>query len=370
MSRWWTARRAFQANASGASGHNRRTASCGGCRAHDRFEFWRAAVGIPLLALVLGCAAPGRTLAQSAVDRGGDRARPPAVPTAAEQTALDQAAERPDAADVVPAGAWLPNHPFVDPPDPSGSSSSELARAAGIEPACAPAPFSLHDDLANLRCDLWSDLESVWTFDNTAILLIAGGASFAIHDKLDDRVAANTRRHPNRWGKGSDALAAVGNPGHQFAAITGLYAYSLATQDVEAHELSRTLFDALALTGASTVLLKVATNTRAPNGQPDFAGGAFPSGHVSSSVAFAAVLDEYYGHRIGIPAYVLSGLVAWERIDDREHDLSDVVFGAALGYVIGRTVASRHHASFCGMEVQSFIDPESGCTGIGLERRY
>ncbi len=55
----------------------------------------------------------------------------------------------------------------------------------------------------------------------------------------------------------------------------------------------------------------------------------------------SAVIDEYEGHWIGVPLYILSGLVGWSRIDTRDHDLSDVVFGGVLGYVIGKSVAGR-----------------------------
>jgi hypothetical protein len=37
--------------------------------------------------------------------------------------------------------------------------------------------------------------------------------------------------------------------------------------------------------------------------------------------------------------------VSWTRVRDREHWLSDVIFGSALGIVAGRTVANHgHHA--------------------------
>ena len=232
--------------------------------------------------------------------------------------------------------------------------------------------LSLRNDWHCLRSDLWQDLDSLWTRDNVLVLLAAGGASWAIHETLDDDVADNTGRHPHRWGDIQNVIAGIGNPPHHFAAIAGLYAYSLRYQDEEVHELSKSLFNAVALTGGATVLLKVCsgTGTRAPNNEPDSFGGSWPSGHTSSSFAFASVLDEYYGPKVGIPAYILAGLVGWERIDDREHDLSDVVFGAALGYVIGKTVAREHHERFYGVEVQPYLDPVTGTSGVAFERRF
>ena len=38
----------------------------------------------------------------------------------------------------------------------------------------------------------------------------------------------------------------------------------------------------------------------------------------------------------------LAGLISYSRIDRRDHDLSDVFFGAAMGYLVGRSVARWH----------------------------
>jgi hypothetical protein len=197
-------------------------------------------------------------------------------------------------------------------------------------------------------------------------LAVAGGISFAFHETIDDDIAAATSKHPHRWGDVQDVIAGIGNPLHHLAFASGMYAYSLLADDAESSEVSRSLFNATALSTVSTSLLKFAANTRRPNGDPR----GWPSGHTASSVAFAAVLNEYYGPWVGIPAYTMAGLVAWERIDDREHDLSDVFFGAAVGYVIGRTVATQHRARFCGFQVESYVDPGSGATGLGLQRHF
>lgn len=63
---------------------------------------------------------------------------------------------------------------------------------------------------------------------------------------------------------------------------------------------------------------------------------AFPSGHTSHSFVVAAVSHELFGYRISLPAYAIATVVGLSRINDHKHYLSDVVFGAGLGTIIGR----------------------------------
>lgn len=93
---------------------------------------------------------------------------------------------------------------------------------------------------------------------------------------------------------------------------------------------------ALAVNGALTAGLKLAVGRERPNG----AGNrSFPSGHTSHSFVVAAVADELFGPKVGIPAYLIGGLVAVHRIHDNKHYLSDVIFGAGMGTIVGRGFA-------------------------------
>ena len=58
--------------------------------------------------------------------------------------------------------------------------------------------------------------------------------------------------------------------------------------------------------------------------------------------ALAASMDKLYGHRIGLPAYLIATAVAAQRIHDNKHWLTDVIAGAALGTVIGRGYGNIH----------------------------
>jgi membrane-associated phospholipid phosphatase len=67
-------------------------------------------------------------------------------------------------------------------------------------------------------------------------------------------------------------------------------------------------------------------------------GFSFPSGHSATTFAAATVLQQHLGYKAGIPTYLIASYVAASRLHDNRHFASDVVFGAAVGIVIGRSV--------------------------------
>ena len=78
-----------------------------------------------------------------------------------------------------------------------------------------------------------------------------------------------------------------------------------------------------------------------------FAGGSsFPSGHAISAWSLATVIAQEYGHHrplVQVGAYGLATAVSLSRYSGRNHFLSDVLVGSALGYGIGRYVYHKHH---------------------------
>lgn len=75
-------------------------------------------------------------------------------------------------------------------------------------------------------------------------------------------------------------------------------------------------------------------------------GGSFPSGHATSAWSLATVIAEEYGrHRplVQLGAYGLATAVSISRYTGRNHFLSDVLVGSALGYGVGRYVYHKHH---------------------------
>ncbi|WPC76066.1 phosphatase PAP2 family protein [Vibrio porteresiae] len=83
-------------------------------------------------------------------------------------------------------------------------------------------------------------------------------------------------------------------------------------------------------TSLSTHVLKVSVNEERPNGR-DY---SFPSGHTSAAVQGAAYLQFRYGWQYGVPAYMLSGVVGYSRVENKYHYWHDVAAGAALATAI------------------------------------
>ena len=78
-------------------------------------------------------------------------------------------------------------------------------------------------------------------------------------------------------------------------------------------------------------------------GNPLKAQGSFPSGHTAAAFAVATVITRrYHTHRwVPFVAYGVAGAIGFSRVSLSAHFLSDVFFGGALGYSVGRFVVLR-----------------------------
>ena len=114
------------------------------------------------------------------------------------------------------------------------------------------------------------------------------------------------------------------------------------------------LLQAQMIGGLLTHALKHSVRRTRPNGHKL----SFPSGHTSAAFASAAVLERHFGWKIGVPVYALSAYVAASRVQERKHYLSDVLFGATIGIVAGRSVSVGH--SWKGLEVLPVLKPGGG----------
>jgi membrane-associated phospholipid phosphatase len=116
-----------------------------------------------------------------------------------------------------------------------------------------------------------------------------------------------------------------------------VYAIGLATHREGVARLGTGLVEAQIVNFVITGSIKVlAARTR-----PDGGSHSFPSGHASATFATADVLMQQFGWKAGIPAYAGATYVAISRLTEKQHYLSDVVFGSAVGIASARTLALR-----------------------------
>jgi membrane-associated phospholipid phosphatase len=72
---------------------------------------------------------------------------------------------------------------------------------------------------------------------------------------------------------------------------------------------------------------------------------SFPSGHTTVAFAAATVYAMEYRNKplVSILAYSAASLIGMSRITENKHWATDVVVGAAIGYLTGRLVVNNYH---------------------------
>jgi membrane-associated phospholipid phosphatase len=202
-------------------------------------------------------------------------------------------------------------------------------------PTQPEAPRPVCDDgrrtMGRLPANLGHTTVGVFNGDNLVPFLVgsvvAGSASF-----LDERVR-NTE-DPSQPGWGS-TFETGGGPVYSTFFVAGMFTAGRFTQDARFRAMTYDMVDAAVVNFAYTEVIKLAVGRERPNGQDN---QSFPSGHTSNAFTLAAVAQLHYGWKAGVPAYLLAGVMGASRINQDKHWFSDVVAGAALGYVVGRTV--------------------------------
>jgi membrane-associated phospholipid phosphatase len=155
--------------------------------------------------------------------------------------------------------------------------------------------------------------------------------------------------------------AVYGNLGFQFPLAITWWIVGHAAGSDRGADAGRDLVRAQ-ISGASwSYALKYAVNRTRPNGDPR----SFPSGHATASFATAMVLQEHYGWKLGLPAFLAASYVGVERVTQKKHWPSDVVAGATLGVISGRTVTLHvRHERF---NVHPQIVPGGGALMIRVQ---
>lgn len=125
------------------------------------------------------------------------------------------------------------------------------------------------------------------------------------------------------------------------------------------------LGEALAVSVATSYALKYTVRKTRPDGSDN---RSFPSNHTGFSFAGATFLQKRYGWKWGLPAYLVSGYVAWGRVHARRHDVWDVLAGAAIGVGSG-LLFSTPFAKEHDIVVSPVVNHDGGC-GVYMSMKF
>jgi membrane-associated phospholipid phosphatase len=165
------------------------------------------------------------------------------------------------------------------------------------------------------------------------IVLGAGGAAAAALHPADGRIGrALSSSAPAE--ATLDGGSTLGGSAVQFGVAGAVYGAGLATHREGAAAVGSALLEAQVVEGILAQGLKYAVN----RSRPDGGRYSFPSGHTSSAFATADVLLQRFGWKVGLAAYAGAAYVGASRISERQHYLSDVLFGAAIGVASARAL--------------------------------
>ena len=229
--------------------------------------------------------------------------------------------------------------PASPSPTPSASSSPTLEskffkNILRDQKAIWTSPFHLHGHDARWLAPLGLGTAALIATDRRT-----GDKIGEFHDQLD--VSRYVSYAGSYYGVGSVALT--------------FYLVGRAKHDERARETGLLGAEALIDSAIVVTVLKEISQRRRPlaaKGRGDFfkGGSSFPSGHAIESWALATVIaNEYHDHRlVQVGAYGIATAISLSRFTGREHYLSDLLVGSAMGYGIGRYVYRAHHRKSSG----------------------
>jgi membrane-associated phospholipid phosphatase len=243
---------------------------------------------------------------------------------------------------LMPAGQTVDRH--LDPPLDTTDAKPAIARSLldMQGPQAVPPLPPEHTGLGALVHATGSDFAAFPRRKSTWVILGIGAASAALIHPLDDNLNGHAF---SNGAKDFFVLGKyLGSVYVETGVAVGLYTIGRlkAPKDgTRTNKLSHLGFDlvrANIISQAFVQGIKVVAQRDRPNGNCC----SFPSGHAASAFATASVLERHFGYRGAWPTMVAAAYVAMSRLADKQHFLSDVVFGSALGMATGWTVVGRH----------------------------
>ena len=243
---------------------------------------------------------------------------------------------------------------------PVCAQTTTTTATAPVKNVPAPAIEVPMPSWASVFSDLPRDIRALPTRTNLFWLAAGGAAALAVH--FNDRVITHAASSSDDLDPPLEAGAVLGSGWVQFGGAIAAFSIGKLSDRPTVAQVGSDLMRAQLISGVMTQGVKIAVNRTRPDGGQH----SFPSGHTSQTFASATVLERWFGWRVGVPAYATAMYVATSRLQENQHYVSDVIFGAAIGIVSGRsvTVGHNHHA----FAASPIVTPRGGL-GIEFARR-
>jgi membrane-associated phospholipid phosphatase len=200
---------------------------------------------------------------------------------------------------------------------------------------------------------------NLFTSGNLVPFLIGSAGALAIAP-ADQEISRSMRGHARGYGDAGEIIGSV----IPLSFAGGVFMTSRFTKNDHFRSFGYALAQAYATNSVLNQGIKLATHRMRPDGS---ASNSFPSAHSSCSFAVATVVTSFYGKKWGLPLYAVAGLVAVSRIEKGVHWPSDVVAGAALGYISGGTAINGTKREIFGQKTSRLmIVPATGRDSRGV----
>ncbi|MCL4549079.1 MAG: phosphatase PAP2 family protein [Bacteroidetes bacterium] len=249
-----------------------------------------------------------------------------------------------------------------------------------------------YEMITNIPGD-WSKYFTLTFRENKIPLYLTVAATTAATIATDDKVWQVIRKNHDASSfarKFDEFWTEVGDGRTQFGLAALFGAYGLISDDARAVKTASQIVQAVLASGTVVQVMKHVTGRQTPNtatsptgkwvffpNQIEYARhvstyDAFPSGHVTTTVASLIVIAENYPEVWWIRpvGYVVTGLVAWGMVGTGIHWYSDYPLALALGYTFGMIAAHPEGipAEIAGKKIN--VMPTLVDNGFGISVGY
>lgn len=259
---------------------------------------------------------------------------------------------------------------------PTSGPSDLNERDAGAATGSAQFPSPLRVGSSRFASVLVEDARSIGTaplswdradWSRAGVALALVGGTMLLDETARDAVGATSSNATNSV---ADALEPLGAE-YSWGVLGAFYLSGRYLRNDRAAAVARDgLTSSLIAAGAITPLLKIAVGRSRPSQtEGTFISGeggrSFPSGHTTQAFAIASVIASHYRSPwVKAGAYGLAGAVGWARMENDAHYASDVVAGALIGTIVGRTVVRLNGSDRLALEASPSLDPNA--PGVAL----